>query len=108
MSFPVIIRSVTGVGTSAVHVPDTFQTPFNIGLGCVVTGTVTFSVEHTFEDVFSPTFNPATATWFANSGLSSKSANADGNYAYPVNGIRLNVTAGTGSVTLYILQAGAR
>lgn len=108
MSFPVITRTVTGVGTSAIHVPDTFKDPFNIGLGCVLTGSATYSVEHTFDDVYSPTFNPATATWFTNSGLNAKTTSADGNYAYPVNGIRLNVTAGTGSVTLYILQAGAR
>lgn len=107
MSFPVIKLTQTGVGRSRVHVPDTFRDPFNIGIGCVVTGTVTFVVQHTFEDVTDPAFNSATATWFDNS-MGSKSANADGNYAFPVNGISVNVTAGTGSVTVYLLQAGAR
>jgi hypothetical protein len=114
MSYPVITLTKTGTGRSSVHIPDTFEDPFNIGIGCVVsgTGTVTYSVQHTFEDVFSPTFDASTATWFSNSGITDKTANTDGNYAYPVNGISLNITAKTGTpgptVTVYILQAGAR
>lgn len=108
MSYPVITMTQTGTGSTTARVPDTLLNPFNIGIGCVVTGTATYSIEHTFEDVTSPTFNPASATWFKNSGISSKSANQDGNYAYPVNGIRLTIESGTGSVTAYLLQAGAR
>lgn len=108
MSFPVIKLTKTGTGRSTVHVPDTFQNPFNIGVGCVVSGTATYTVQHTFEDVTDPAFNPATATWFDNSGLTAQTGNANGNYAYPVNGISVNVTAGTGTVTVYLLQAGAR
>lgn len=108
MSFPVITLTKTGTGRSRVHVPDTFQNPFNIGIGCVVSGTVVYSVEHTFADVFDPAFDPATAVWFKNSGLTDKTGNENGNYAYPVNGISLNITSGTGTVTVYILQAGTR
>lgn len=114
MSYPVIKLTKTGTGRSAVHVPDTFLNPFNIGLGCVVTlaqgESVTYSVEHTFENALAPDFNPATATWFKNSGLTDKNGNENGNYAYAVNAISLNITAATGNptVTLYILQSGAR
>lgn len=109
MSFPVITLTKTGTGRSTIHVPDTFLNPFNIGLGCVVvSGSATYSVQHTFENVLDPSFNPATATWFNNSGLTDKTGNENGNYAYPVNGISLNITSGTGTVTAYILQAGAR
>lgn len=112
MSFPVITLSQEGKGRSTFHIPDTFLNPFNIGLGCVVSGsgTVTYSIEHTFEDTASASFSPSLATWFKNSGLTDQSGNANGNYAYPVNGISINVTSATGTptVTLYILQAGAR
>jgi hypothetical protein len=108
MSYPVITLTQTGTGSTTAMVPDTFKNPFNIGIGCVVTGTVNYTIEHTFENVMSPTYNPATATWFPNSGITTKTANTDGNYAYPVNGIRLTVNSGTGSVTAYILQAGTR
>lgn len=102
-----VVLSQTGVGTSAVHVPDTFLDPFNIGLGCVVvSGSVTYTVEHTFENAMADDFDPATAVWFPNSGLTSQTTNQQGNYAYAVNGIRLNVTGGTGTVKLYIVQAG--
>ena len=112
MSYPVIVlTAASGVssGASTVYVVDTFKNPVNIGLGCVITaGSPTYTVEHTFDDVYAPTFDPATATWFANSGLTSKSANDNGNYAYPINGIRVRVVSGSGTVKLYVLQAGAR
>ena len=96
--------TVSGTGTSAVVVPDYQTTPFNVGVGCKISATATYTVEHTFDDVFSPTFNPATATWIANTGLTGKTANADGNYAFPVRGIRLNVAASTGTVTMTVIQ----
>lgn len=105
---PPITLTQTGTGRSRVHIPDFFRNPFAIGIGCVVTGTVTYNVEHTFDDTQSSNFDPSTATWFQNSGITGATANKDGNYAYPVRGISLNVTAGTGSVVLYIEQAGTR
>lgn len=96
--------TVTGVDTSAVVIPDYNISPFNVGVGCKISATATYTVEHTFDDVFSPTFNPVTATWIANTGLTAKTTNSDGNYAFPVRGIRLNVAASTGTVTMTIIQ----
>lgn len=80
--------------------------PFNVGFGIVVSGTITYTVQHTFDDVWSPTFNPATANWFDHPTIASQTANADGNYAFPVAAIRIKSTAGTGTATLTIIQAG--
>jgi hypothetical protein len=44
-------------------------------------------------------------TWFPNSGLNAQTANANGNYAFPVRGISINVTAGTGTVIADFIQA---
>jgi hypothetical protein len=96
--------SVTGVNVSQVIPLDWNSSPFNVGVGCIVSGTVTYTVEHTFDDVFAPTFVPASANWLPNTGLTAQTASKDGNYAFPVRGIRLNVTAGTGSVTMTVLQ----
>ena len=96
-----------GTVTSPVIPIDQYQAPTNIGLAVIVTGTVTFSVQHTFDDVFSPTFDPATATWFNHPTLNGLTANADGNYMAPPRGVRLNLTAGTGSARLVLVQAGA-
>lgn len=103
----------TGVSTTAgftsIFLPDYMIRPFNIGVGCVVNSTgVTYSVEHTFDYTGSSTFISSNATWFPNTGITAKSTNQDGNYAYPVSAIRLNVTAGssTGTVSMTLIQAG--
>ena len=88
---------------------DNYQAPFNVGMGVAVSSgaSLTYTVQHTFDDVQSPDFDPATATWFPHATLAAKTASADGNYAYPITGIRLNVTAYTsGSVTLTVIQSG--
>jgi hypothetical protein len=79
-----------------------------VGVGCILSGTATYTVEHTFDDVFSPTFNPATASWLPNTGLTSQTASKDGNYAFPVRGIRLNIASGTGTVTMTVIHGFAK
>jgi len=80
--------------------------PTNIGIAVIVTGTVTYSVQHTFDDVFSPTFDPSTAIWFDHPTLVAQTTNKDGNYSAPPRGIRVNATAGTGSVRMVLTQSG--
>lgn len=90
----------SAAGTTAWIPLDYKQNPFNVGLGLVISGTNTADVEHTFDDPFT-----GTPTAFKHSTLVGKTANADGNYAFPVRAVRLNVTAWTsGSATLTILQ----
>ena len=93
--------SKTGVGSSSPLVMSTNITPFNVGFGVVVTGTVTYSVQHTFDD---PTIG--FTTWFSHPTISGKTDNQDGNYAFPVTGIKVLVTAGAGTATMNLLQAG--
>jgi archaellum component FlaF (FlaF/FlaG flagellin family) len=80
--------------------------PFNIGFGVVVTGTVNYTVQHTFDDVNLTTFNPSTAVWFDHPTIAGLAVNADGNYAFPVTAIRLLVNSGGGTARLTLLQAG--
>ena len=93
--------SQTGVGSSDALVMNTNISPFNVGFGVVVTGTVTYSVQHTFDD-------PATGftTWFSHPTVAAETANADGNYAFPVTGVKVLVNSGTGTATLKLIQAG--
>ncbi len=95
-----------GATSSAVFRPDVHTTPFAIGFGVVKTGTVSFTVQHTFDDVASPTFSAASATWFNHASVAAATANADGNYAYPVRGIRLVQNSGSGSCVMTLIQAG--
>jgi hypothetical protein len=98
--------TVTGVGTSAWIPIDNKQAPVNLGLGCViVSGTATYSVEHTFDDIWDTTVTPVA---FQNSGITAQTTNKDGNYAFPVKAIRLNVTAGTSPVVAMTMIQGLR
>jgi hypothetical protein len=77
--------------------------PFNVGVGVKVTGTVTYSVEHTFDDVWTAGVTPVA---FQNSSMTAQTTNKDGNYAFGVRAIRVNVTAGTGTATMTLVQSG--
>lgn len=101
-----IVLTASDVAASAVAAMNLNATPFAVGFGVAVTGTVTYTVQHTFDDVYAPGFVPASATWYSHSTVAGATASADGNYAFPVRGIRVNITAGTGSVIATVLQAG--
>lgn len=104
------VRVTVGSQTASKPIPlDNFRDPFNIGMGVALSAgaTLTYSVQHTFDDIYADNFSPATATWYNHASLASLSANGDGNYAFPVTAIRLNVTAYTsGTATLTAIQAG--
>jgi hypothetical protein len=115
---PVFITQ-NGTGASTPIIPDTKQNPFNIGIGVnIANGTAFWAVEHCFDftTVMSPTWGGTTGvTWFVNSGLSggttagqgTTSAPLNGNYAFAVAAIRLNVysSGNTGQVTMNLIQS---
>lgn len=98
-----LIASVT---TSAPLVMDIKQNPFSVGFAVVLTGVATYSVEHTFDDILAG----ATPTWFPNATVAAATASANGNYAFPVTAIRLNMTAYTSGVgaQLTVLQGSSQ
>lgn len=94
MKVSVLARTGTGQSATLIPLP---RSPFNIGFGVVVSGTVTYTVQHTFDGT----------NWFDHDSadLVDATTNQDGNYAYPVAGVRLNVTAGAGTATMHAIQA---
>lgn len=100
-------RTLTSAASASTWIPmNQYAVPFNVGFGVVKTGTgdITFTVQHTFDNVLAGD----TATAFDHSEVSGQTASVDGNYAYPVAAIRLNVTAVSGVATaaLRVKQAG--
>jgi hypothetical protein len=103
-----------GVGSSKWILLDHFKTPFAIGLGCDVTGTVNYTVQHTFDNPHPHASSgniavPASYTLptpFNHSSLAAQTTDADGNYAFPVQATRLLINSGTGSVLFTVSQAG--
>ncbi len=102
---PVTVTAGASPAASNVVPLDYRNAPATVALGVKISGTVTYLVEYTFDDVFDPAFNPGTANWRPHPTLSG-SADADSNLAYPARGIRIRTTAGTGSATLTIVTAG--
>jgi hypothetical protein len=96
------VVSKTGTGSSAIIPMNLDSTPFNVGFGVVATGTVTYTVQHTFDNPWTT----ATPVWFNHPTVAGEIANADGNYAFPVAAIKVVVTAGTGTAQLTVIQAG--
>jgi hypothetical protein len=97
--------SKTGTGTTAWYPVDRVQSPFNASVSVVVSGTVTYDVEHTFDDIFDPSVTP---TAFKHATLVSQTANGNSNYAFPIRAVRLNNTAGTGTSSLTWMQGHSK
>jgi hypothetical protein len=93
--------SKTGAGSSSAVVMNTNISPFNVGFAVIVSGTVDYTIQHTFDD-------PAVGftTWFDHPTIANEATNQDGNYAFPVSGIKVLVNSGGGTATLKIIQAG--
>lgn len=101
---PVNGITVSSATSSAPIVVDYAQNNFSVGFGVAITGTLTYKVQHTYDDP-STDATGATLTWFDHPTVTSKSANADGSYTSPIRALRLTVTAFTnGSATITVLQ----
>ena len=86
------------------RVPPPFQTMIQV----TVTGTVTYGVEVTNNNLFDPSVTPAwrnSDTAALNPGAT---ATQRGLQTTPVTGIRITVTAGTGSIVSMVQQMGPR
>ena len=95
------VVSVTGVGNSSPVVVDTRVSPVALGLGAQATGTVTYSVQYCFDDPGAGFVN-----WFTSTTLTGQTASAFDSCLFPVTGVRVAITAGTGTVALTVAQAG--
>lgn len=104
------IRVTVASQASSAPVPlDHYQGPFNVGIAVVLSAgaSLTYTVEHTFDDVFASGFDASTATWFPNSGLAAKTTSLDGNYAFPIMALRLRIsTYSSGTASMTVIQAG--
>jgi hypothetical protein len=73
-----------------------------MSIATLITGTMTYTIEHT-------SFNMPSAVvpvWFDTLDLAGKTASAEGNIVAPVGGVRINISAYTsGTAQLMILQA---
>lgn len=95
-------KTQTGVGSSAVIPMDYLLTPVSIGFGVVATGTVNYTVQHTFDEAIRGT----PTNWFDHATIAAQTTTKTGSYDFPVSALRVTVNSGTGAAALTILQAG--
>lgn len=117
----VTVSATTGadtfdIGWSAVAVskvlPLSFnRNPFSVSLFGDVSGTISYTIQHTFGDVLgwrsNGTNQPEKLTWNAHATLAAKTADADSNYAFPVRATRIliNSVTATATITYTIIQS---
>ena len=94
----------SGVGDTVVIPLERYNPSFNVGITVTVTGTVTYTVQSTSDNPFDSTITPE---WADHPTLVGLTVKGDGNYAFLVAGVRLRVTAGTGTATITVNQTGA-
>ncbi len=99
--------SQTGVGTSNYIPVDVDVYFFLLTNSTVLTGTATYTIQATVDDVFAPDFNPSTADWLPLAGaFTNLTAGTRLNSGIPVTAVRLLVSSGSGTVVLSLRQAG--
>jgi hypothetical protein len=101
-----VVYTVTGTQVSNVFVPDNYISPFNVALSVLVTGTVDYTVQYTFDNVFANNYVPASGNWVDHPSLTTQTTTKDSNIAYPVQGIRIKCNSGAGTARLTAIQAG--
>lgn len=106
-----------GWDTEVISAPvmlDHFRNPFAVSvMGDITSAAGSFSIQHTFDDLQNPTkardelpYAEGYGQWLNHASIAAKTADTDGNYAFPVEAVRLVVTSGT--VKMTVMQAGPR
>jgi hypothetical protein len=99
----------SGIASSPWFVINRHTTPINLGVAVTVTGTISFSVEYTYDNPNDP-FTDVAPTVFTQAAMAAKSANTDaGNtFNFPIFALRLTQNSFTAPATakMIVIQAG--
>lgn len=94
MALPSKFVQQVGVGASkGISIFDTSDIRISYAV-VVVSGSVTYTVQHSLGN----------GDFVDNTDNQAQTTTRDGNYVFPVQEIRVNVTAGTGTVRLHVMQ----
>ena len=94
MSLPSTFVTQVGVGASdAIQIQDTSDIRISYAV-ILVSGSVTYTVQHSLGN----------QDFVNNTDNQDQTTTQDGNYVFPVQEVRVNVTAGTGTVRLVLIQ----
>ena len=115
MADPIIVTQ-SSTGSSRWIMLNQHVTPFCVSLGVTVTTPVNYTVSYTYDDpllTVAPSSQQTAIAWPL-TVLSGQTAQKDlgvtnmSGLTNPVMAVNITVNSGTGSATLYVLQAGLR
>jgi hypothetical protein len=92
----------TGVGTTRWWNPNWHLTPFSVNATTTVGGSATYNLETTQDNYWTPGQPAPTVTAVSTAQTTTQGVTLTA----AVTGVRVNITAGSGSVTLRATQAG--
>lgn len=97
----------SGIGSSQWVAVDNAENPVNVGIGVVISGTINFTVEYTYDNVNAP-FTGTFPTVFPITALTSKAVNTDGSLLTPAFAVRVTQNSFTnpGNLKMIVIQSG--
>lgn len=103
-----ITAGTNGVGYSRWANVNIHAQPVNIAIGCVVSGTVDYDVEYTYDNLNATTDQGVLIqpTSWTDPIIDGATATADTTFSLPISGWRVKMNSGTGTVTATGIQAG--
>jgi hypothetical protein len=99
------------ISTSDVSVSDVaglchYIAPFSVSVITTVTGTATYTLQYTADNIQAASFTPAGANWQSHPQMTDATTSSIVEFTAPVTAVRLNQTVGNGSVAGKVIQAG--
>lgn len=84
------------------------NTVVGVGIACYVTGTVNYTVYHTYDNITDPLVTPASVIWFQHgvANMVAATGTQESNFVIPIGGVQVILNSGNGSVNTRILQQG--
>ncbi len=102
---PVVITKSTTGATAPVPL-DYYTAASKASIEVLVTGTVNYTVQDTFDDVFADGYDPSTGNWTSSNdgSLVGATTTQKATYIGEPRAIRVLVNSGTGSIRFTVIQ----
>jgi hypothetical protein len=92
------------VGASTEVPLDLYISVFNVNLVVEVTGTINYTVQYTFDDVFGGA--PGPFNWINFSTMTNQAASQNGTLIGPTRAVRIVTNSGSGTAKFIVVQTG--
>lgn len=105
MARPMTLNS-SGVSVSGLAPLCGYIAPFLVTINTVVTGTATYTLQLTNDDIQAAAYTPSSGNWKSLASMTGATTSDIVSITYPVTAVRVNQTVGSGSVAAIVQQAG--